>query len=129
MSIRISQMKDNSIYVYQARCNTSIVPKHLDTATVKTSKKFYRTTFPSDIIFAKADASNAYYQIDKLTREFKIRYRACIVSLIYLLSTIVDLIFTVLKLATFSSNTRAGPVLALTLVDIRPSFIGTRLKN
>ena len=33
MSIRISQLKDNSIYVDQARYATSIVVKYLDTAT------------------------------------------------------------------------------------------------
>ena len=46
MSIRISQFKDNSISVDQARYATSIVAKYLDTATVKVSKKFYKTTFP-----------------------------------------------------------------------------------
>ena len=35
MSIRISQLKDNSIYVDQARCATSIVVKYLDTAIFK----------------------------------------------------------------------------------------------
>ena len=55
MSIRISQMKDHSISVYQARYDTYIVAKYLDTDTVKTGTKFYKTTFPSDIIFTKAD--------------------------------------------------------------------------
>ena len=59
MSIRISQIKDNYISVDQARYATSIVEKYLDTATVKTSKKFYKTTFPSDMIFTKADASTS----------------------------------------------------------------------
>ena len=39
-SIRISQMKDHSISVDQARYATSIVEKYLDTATFKASKKF-----------------------------------------------------------------------------------------
>ena len=51
MSIRISQMKDHSISVDQAIYATSIVAKYLDTATVKVSKKFYKTTFPADMIF------------------------------------------------------------------------------
>ena len=55
MSIRISQLKDHSIYLYQARYATSIVAKYLDTATVKVSKKFYKTTFPADMIFTKED--------------------------------------------------------------------------
>ena len=50
-------MKDNSISIDQARYNTSIVDKYLETATVKTSKKFYHTTLPSDMIFNKSDAS------------------------------------------------------------------------
>ena len=39
MSIRISQLKDHSIYADQARYATSIVAKYLDTATVKGKQK------------------------------------------------------------------------------------------
>ena len=53
MSIRISQLKYHYISVDQARYATSIVAKYLDTATVKASKKFYKTTLPSDMIFTK----------------------------------------------------------------------------
>ena len=49
MSIRISQLKDHSISVDQARYATSIVTKYLDTSTVNSS-----TTLPSDMIFTKA---------------------------------------------------------------------------
>ena len=41
MSIRISQLRDHSISVDQARYATSIVAKYLDTATVEVSTKFY----------------------------------------------------------------------------------------
>ena len=78
MSIRISYMKDNSISVDQAIYTTSIVSKYLDTATVKTSTKFHKTTLPSDMIFAKADASTSDYQVENLTRELNIHYRSCI---------------------------------------------------
>ena len=53
MSIIISQLKYHSIYVDQARYATSVVAKYLDTATVKSSKKFYKTTLPADMIFTK----------------------------------------------------------------------------
>ena len=53
MSIRISQMKDHYISVVQAIYTTSIVAKYLDTATGKVSTKFYKTTFPADMIFTK----------------------------------------------------------------------------
>ena len=53
ISIRISQMKDHSISVYQARYATSIVAKYLDTATVKVSNKFYKTTLPAAMMFQK----------------------------------------------------------------------------
>ena len=53
MSIRISQLKDHSISVYQYRYATSIFAKYLDTATVKVSNKFYKTKLPSDMIFTK----------------------------------------------------------------------------
>ena len=57
MSIRISQLKDNSISVDQARYATSIVAKYLDNSTVMVSTHFYKTTFPSDMILTKADTS------------------------------------------------------------------------
>ena len=47
------QLKDHSISVDKARYATSIVAKHLDTATVKVSTKFYKTTFPADMILTK----------------------------------------------------------------------------
>ena len=105
MSIRISQLKDHSISLDQARYATSIVAKYLDTATVKARNFFYKTTLPADMIFTKEDVSNSDEQVEKLNREYNIHYRACIGSLIYLLSTKVDLIFAVHKLAKFSANT------------------------
>ena len=104
MSIIISQLKDHSISVDQARCATSIFANYLDTATVKVSNKFYKTTFPADMIFTKEDVSTIDEQVERLTREYNIHYRACIGSLIYLLSTRVDLRFAVHKLANFSDN-------------------------
>ena len=97
MSIRILQMKSHSISVDQDTYATSIVDNYLDTATVKTISKFYKTTFPSDMIITKADASTSDEQVDKLTREFNIHYKVCIVSLIYLLSTRVHMSFVVNK--------------------------------
>ena len=97
-------MKDNYISMYQARYATSIVAKYLYTVTVKASTDFYKTTFPYDIILTKYDIYTSDEQVEKLTREFNIHYRACIGSLVYLLSTRVDLSFAVYKLAKFSSN-------------------------
>ena len=57
------------------------------------------------MIFTKEDVSTSDEQVEKFTREFNIHYRSCIGSLIYLLSTRVDLSFAVHKLAKFSSNT------------------------
>ena len=71
----------------QDRYATSIVAKYLDTAAVKVRNKFYKTTLPSDMIFTKDYVSTSDEQIEKLTREYNIHYRACIGSLIYLLST------------------------------------------
>ena len=76
----------------------------MDTDTIKASKKFYNTTLSSDTVFAKADASTSDENFEKLTRESNIRYRSCIVSLIYLLSTRVDFIFAVHKLESILSN-------------------------
>ena len=88
----------------QVRSVTSIVSKYLNTATVTVRTKFYNTTFPSDMIFTKEDVSISDEQVEKLTSEFKIHYRSCIGSLIYLLSTRLDLIFAVHKLAKFSKK-------------------------
>ena len=56
------------------------------------------------MIFTKADASTNDEKVEKLTREFNIRFRSCIGSLIYLLSTGVYLSFAVHKLANVPSN-------------------------
>ena len=72
MSIRISQMKDHSISVDQARYATSIVANYFDTATVKVGTKFYKTTLPADMIFTKEDVSTSDEQVENLTRGFKI---------------------------------------------------------
>ena len=104
MSIRISQLKDHSISLYQDRYATSIVAKYLDTTTVKVSKLFYKTTFPADMIFTKEDVSTSDEQVEKFTREYNIHYIACIGSLICLLSTRVDFSFEVHKLAKISAN-------------------------
>ena len=87
MSIKKFQLKDHSISVDQARYATSIVAKYLDTATVKVRNKFYRTILPAEMIITKEDVSTSDEQIEKLTREYNIHYRACIGSLIYLLFT------------------------------------------
>ena len=68
MSIRISKFKDHSILVDQDRYATYIVAKYLDTDIVKVSNKFYKTTFPADMIFTKEDVSNSDEQVEKLTR-------------------------------------------------------------
>ena len=104
MSIRIYHMKYRSISVDQAIFDTSIVEKYLYTVTVKLSTKCYNTTLPAGMIFTKEGLSTSDEQVEKLTRELNIQYRAFIGSLIYLFSTRVDLIFEVHKLAKFSAN-------------------------
>ena len=104
MSIRISQIKDHSISVDQARYATYIVKKYLNTATVKASTKFYNTTLSSHIIFTKDDTYTGNEQVEKLNTEFNVCYRACIGSFIYLLSKILDLSFAVHRLVKFSEN-------------------------
>ena len=61
-------MKDHSISVDQARYATSIVTKYLDTATVKASTQFYKSTLTYDMTFTKRDASTNDEQVEKLTR-------------------------------------------------------------
>ena len=54
------------------------------------------------MIFTKEDVSTSDEQVDKLTREYNINYRACVGSLICLLPTRADLSFAVHKLAKFT---------------------------
>ena len=68
MSIRISHMRDHSIYVDQAIYTTSIVANYLNTATVKASTDFYKTKLPANMIFTKEDVSPSDEQVEKLTR-------------------------------------------------------------
>ena len=56
------------------------------------------------MIFTKAEVYTSDEQVEKLTSESNIHYRACIGSLMYLLSTRVDLSFAVQNLAKFLSN-------------------------
>ena len=57
-----------------------------------------------DTILKKDDTSTSDEQVEKLTREFNIHYRNCVGSLIYVLSTRVDLILAVQKLGKFSEK-------------------------
>ena len=56
------------------------------------------------MIYAKEDVSTSDEQVEKLTGEYNIHYRSFISSLIYILSTRVDLSFAVHKLAKSSAN-------------------------
>ena len=94
-------MKDHSISVDQSRYGSSIVAKYLDTETIKTSKTFYKTTLKYDMTLIKDNESTSDEKVEKLNMEFNIQYRACIGSLIYLLSTRLDLIFAVHNLSKF----------------------------
>ena len=68
------------------------------------------------MVFTKEDVSTSDEQVEKLTREFNIHYRACIGSMIYLLSTRVESSFAVHKLEKFSAN--PGKVHCVELVHL-----------
>ena len=59
MSIIISKLNYYSIQVNQARHDTFIVKKHLDSATIKENSKFHNNTLTHDIIFTKEDCSTS----------------------------------------------------------------------
>ena len=71
---------------------------------LRSEKMFYKTTLPADMVFTKEDVSTSGEQVEKLTREYNIHYRACIGSLIYLLYTRVELSFAVHNLEEFLAN-------------------------
>ena len=64
MSLRISQMRAHYISVYQDIYATSILDKNLDTAKFNRSTKFYKTTFPYDMVFNKFGAYTSYEKVD-----------------------------------------------------------------
>ena len=84
--------------------DTSIVEIYLETATIKENSKFHKTTLPHDMILTNEYSSISDEQVEVLSREYKIHYRACVESLICLLSTRMDFCFTVHKVEKFSSN-------------------------
>ena len=79
--------------------------KYLDTVTIKTITKFYKTTLPSVMIFTRDDTSTSDEKVEKFTTDFNIHYRSFFGSLIHLLSTKVELGFAVKKLVKFSRKT------------------------
>ena len=82
----------------QARYATSVVEKCIDTATIKLNSKFHKSTLTHDMILTKEDPSISYEQLGVLSIEYNIYYRDCVGSLIYILSTRVDLCFSIQKL-------------------------------
>ena len=69
MLIGISKLEDHSISVDQARCDSSIVEKYLDSATIKETSKLYKTTLTHDMIFNNEDTSTSNIQVEVLSRE------------------------------------------------------------
>ena len=68
------------------------------------------------MIFTKEDASTSDKQVEALSRDYNIQYRACVGSLIFILSTKVDLCFAVHKMGKCSSNN--GKVQFVSLVHL-----------
>ena len=61
-------MNYHSISVDKYINTTSIVSKYLANATVNTSRKFYKTNLPSDMILTKDDVYTSDEQVDNFTR-------------------------------------------------------------
>ena len=87
MFIGISQLKEHSISVDQARYATPFFVKYLDNSIIKENQKYHKTTLPHDLIFTKDDASTSDKHVALLYKEYNIHYRAFVGSLIYILST------------------------------------------
>ena len=103
ISVRISKLNKHSASVDHSSYDTSVVEKYLETSTIKEKSKFHKTTLTHDMILAKEDNFTSDEKMEVLSTEYKIQYRSRVGSLIYLLYTIVNLCFTVHKLAKFSS--------------------------
>ena len=68
MYISISQLKDYSISVDQARYATYVVTNYLYNSTIKNNSKFCNTTLPCDMIFTTEDASVSDEQVELISR-------------------------------------------------------------
>ena len=80
LSIRISQVKNNSISVDEARYSTSVVAKYLDTTTIKENSEFHKTTLTHDIKLIKEYLSIIDEKLGVLSIEYNIQYRAYVGS-------------------------------------------------
>ena len=69
ISISDSHLRENSISVYQAKNNTSVVDKYLDITIIKKITKLYNTTLPYDMILIKDYEYTIDDQVDKLSRD------------------------------------------------------------
>ena len=67
MFIRISRLKYHYISVDQARYDTSVVAKYINTSTIKENSKLHETNLPHDMIFTKEDASTSDEQVEVLS--------------------------------------------------------------
>ena len=59
----------------------------MDVVGVSMYPQFFVEALPHDMIFTKEDASTSDEQVGVFYREYKVHYRACVGSLIYILST------------------------------------------
>ena len=91
MSIGISQINHHYVSLDQARYATSVFATYLDTSTIKENSRFHKTTLTPDMIFTKEYSYTIDEQVEVITREYNIHYRTCMGTLIYILSTTVDL--------------------------------------
>ena len=53
MSSRVSQLKEYFTSKDQARYDTNVVSKYLDTSKIKVYSKFHKITLPRDMVFTK----------------------------------------------------------------------------
>ena len=53
----------------QARYDTAVVSKYLDTATIKENYKSHMTSLPHDMVFTKEDTFTSDEQVEVLYRE------------------------------------------------------------
>ena len=61
--IRISHLKYYSISVEQARYNTAVVSKYIDTSTIEENPKYQKTTLPHDMMFTEEYSSSSDEQV------------------------------------------------------------------
>jgi hypothetical protein len=101
LATRIIQQVNYDITLDQSKYCKSIIKRYLESAGCKNVTQTHTTPLPSGFVPSLEDLSPTDDDAHTLSIEYKIDFRSCIGSLIYLTLTRTDILYAVNKLAKF----------------------------